>query len=477
MLDFFISHSSKDKGRIKNLLSLLNSAHITYWYDEEKILAGYNIKECIHKGIKEAFATIAIVTKSFIKSNWTIIESQLTVSQKKRIIPIILDGNKLEANKFTTLFGNIKFLYFNDNIIDELKNVLKSIKSENDYLVSYDNLEKLKGRLYSKENITTDILCLSLKNYFEMLWDNREYAIHAARKCIVNITADITKVQMNDEPNLQDVRALLIKSNIFDDKIIQYANFIFSSAIKQDDAYFALVNKALYFIIDAYMKYKYPLNLNRDNLVMVDFDSLEFSDFEDMYEIDKMVFDDEFIASAETSYAWYKYNNYTHIAVRYTTSGKIVGYFSILPITEELYNKIMSGDFKDKDFTVDNILQYQASAFYYVYIAAVAIHPKYQNTNVFIMLYNGLTDLFISLAQQRKVYFLKVLAEASTVQGEKFCKIMKMQKVLTTKYNTTLYTLNLIPPETLIFNRRARELKKIYTDIYEEYKDTFSVND
>lgn len=144
-------------------------------------------------------------------------------------------------------------------------------------------------------------------------------------------------------------------------------------------------------VLEWYSKYLlHNKMIPRDSFEIVWSDELTYNDFVTMYEIDQLVLREDLIAPPQITYAWYQYNNYTHIAIRSTVTNKIVGYFTILPVTDQLYLEIQSGYFKDNDLTTDNLRKYDVPDFYKLYIACVCIHPDYQNTTAFNKLYNAL---------------------------------------------------------------------------------------
>ena len=82
-----------------------------------------------------------------------------------------------------------------------------------------------------------------------------------------------------------------------------------------------------------------------------------------------------------------------HIAVRSAKTKQIAGYFAVLPVTNELFQKIQSGEFKDNDLSTDGIRQYDMQDFYKLYVASVCIHPQHQNTMAFNRLYHALVEM------------------------------------------------------------------------------------
>ena len=81
--------------------------------------------------------------------------------------------------------------------------------------------------------------------------------------------------------------------------------------------------------------------------------------------------------------------------------------------------------------------------------------------------------MFLDLAKQREIYVEKIIAEASTKQGEKLCKLLKMKKYCSTISNTDIYTLTLIPPEFKLFGTKGKQFMNLYKQKYEEYHEFF----
>lgn len=192
-----------------------------------------------------------------------------------------------------------------------------------------------------------------------------------------------------------------------------------------------------------------------------------------MYKIDTLVLRPDLIAPPDITFKWYQYNIYTHIAVRSVNTGEIAGYFALLPVTEELFTKIQSGDFKDNDLSTDGIRQYDMADFYKLYAATVCIHPKHQNTTAFNRLYHALIEMMYELATEREIYITDIITEASTKQGEKLCKILGLKKLMDTHLDTELYTASLLPPSLRLNSLFGHKLIKFYQEKYDEMHDLF----
>ncbi|MHB8076582.1 toll/interleukin-1 receptor domain-containing protein [Desulfosporosinus fructosivorans] len=484
MFDFFIAHSTLDKVKIADelVVGLENSsAHV--WYDKKEILTGDNITREVTKGLEQSFCIIILLTKNFISSRWVYFElGKFSVFQKRRIIPIFYDLTQDDKLEITKMLGNLKYIDAStmslNNIIEECKSVLNVTKIENDTLTIRSKLKDLQKKLNSYENVSTALVSIKLKEYCCIMDDHPSLIVFCAKQLLASVICDIIqylkieqKVEENDWAEQQEI---VDTSNLFNQNIKAHINFIYQADnARTTNDYIKLINNSIIGILSWYVYTRYSLQLNSGNIEVAYPTDLRYEDFEDMLEIDKLVLREDLIAEIDTTFEWYKYNIYTHIALRDSNTQKTIGYFALLPITEDTYEEIMSGDFKDKDFSVDNILQYNFPDFYKMYIASVAIHPDYQNTNAFTKLYNAFVDLLVSLAKEREVFISEVIAEASTKQGEKLCKMVGMKKSIRTVFDTDIYSLVLIPPEFRIRNKRGKELLALCQQKYEEYREHF----
>lgn len=485
MYDFFISHSSLDKEMIVDeLVKGLEQKQFSVWYDKNNISYGDNINKEVQEGLKKCFTLVLVVTHNFFQSKWVYFESgQYSMFQKSKIVPIIYDIATEEYLQLLQILGNIKYINAKgkdlDSIIIGLEEALTKAKQQNESLLIKDGLYSLYKKLNSYENIQADIVCMNMKEYFDIMEQYPSYVAFSAKKVLSAIACDIGKYFGVTEfiAPTDYSSQLAVINKVASLNISEYFSYIYHLDGEQANQDIQiLINKALVSIIRWYLAVKYSMMPKGFNFEIIYPGEMKHSDFLETDEIDYLVLREDLIASVETAIEWYDYNNYTYIAIRDCDTRKIVGYFTLLPITEDTYNLILSGDFMDKEFTTDSIVQYEAPGIYILYVASVAIHPKYQNSNAFIELYNAVIDVVIGLAQQREIYFSQILAEASTKQGEKLCKIMGMKKHNSTTTNTDVYTLTLIPPELRLFGTKGKLLINLCKQKYEEYRDYFDTS-
>ena len=79
----------------------------------------------------------------------------------------------------------------------------------------------------------------------------------------------------------------------------------------------------------------------------------------------------------------------------------------------------------------------------------------------------------MELAIGREIYITDIITEASTLQGEKLCKILGLKNLLNTQIGTKIYGATLLPPSWKLKSLSGNKLIKYYKEKYEELKDLF----
>lgn len=199
-----------------------------------------------------------------------------------------------------------------------------------------------------------------------------------------------------------------------------------------------------------------------DNYRIISGEEVTKENIAEALELDKLVYQDEFIVDIERCFAWFEANNQIYIMIYDETAKKIVSYINLSPVTEEYYNKIRSGQFIDTLLPSDAIVAYDFPDLYFLYFSSIVIHPDYQNTGIFKLLFDSIVKKIIELGEN-DIFFKKMVADAVTERGEKFCKLFGMKKLKNSEHASSIYEVNLIPPEFRVSSKATQELKEFYT--------------
>ena len=493
MFDAFISHSSKDKERIvfELVQKLENKNNIDVWLDANEILAGDNILNAVEKGVATALCTVLIITPAFFESFWTPVEIGLALGKtnKHSLIPVLCDVSIEDvAQRFPTLL-TLKYLRLDSDDIDscanELYDSIVQIKEKYEKDFPSMSFQKAVKKFNSCDTPTANTISILLSEYEQIVEINVRAAVLHASQIAITIINDLfarLPIKGNSiDTTVGKLDLIKVSSIGLNENIYEHLKLLSTPALDtnmslltNDSDRKKLAEMSMTAILEWYSKYLlHNKIIPQDRFEIVWPDELIYSDFVTMYEIDCLVLREDLIAPPDITYAWYQYNNYTHIAVRSTVTNKIVGYFTILPVTDQLYEEIQSGYFKDNDLTTENLRKYDVPDFYKLYIACVCIHPDYQNTSAFHKLYNALLKMMMELAIEREIYVTNIITEASTLQGEKFCKILGLNRMLNTQINTRIYGATLLPPSWQLRSSFGSKLMKYYKEKYEELKELF----
>ncbi len=212
------------------------------------------------------------------------------------------------------------------------------------------------------------------------------------------------------------------------------------------------------------------LNLNIDTesrIKIISGKEVTNSDIEQAVKLDELIYDNVYQVDSTLCEEWVKVNPDIYVMAKDKATNKVIAYVNISPITDECYDRLKNGDFIDSKITPDMILSYDMPFPYSVYFSSIVIHPDYQNTEVFMELFNAIIDKFIYLGHH-EVYIRRMIADAVTKNGEKFCKLFNMTKVKGSDHNSTLYEVSLIPPKFRILSKKTKLLHDYYQEKYEE---------
>lgn len=188
-------------------------------------------------------------------------------------------------------------------------------------------------------------------------------------------------------------------------------------------------------------------------------------DIEQAIELDCIVYEEDYHVNKKRCMDWFATNPDIYVMVRDDESNRIIAYTNISPIMHDCYEHFKNGNFVDVDITADMLLSYDMPGSYDVCILSVVIHPGYRNTCVFALLLNAVVEKFLDLSKEEK-FIRRVVADAVTKEGEKFCKMFGMTKVKDSNHESVLYEVSMLPPKFRVISKMFRRLFDYYAEEY-----------
>lgn len=183
--------------------------------------------------------------------------------------------------------------------------------------------------------------------------------------------------------------------------------------------------------------------------------------------LDSLVYDDIYHVDTKQCEEWFAVNHDIYVMAKDIKSNRVVAYVNISPITDECYERLKQGDYIDTGITADMILSYDMPYPYSLYFSSIVIHPDYQNTEVFMEIFNSIVDKFITLGEH-EVFIRRMIADAVTKNGEKFCKLFGMKKITGSTHESSLYEITMMPPKFRVLSKKSKQLYDYYQKKYND---------
>ena len=129
----------------------------------------------------------------------------------------------------------------------------------------------------------------------------------------------------------------------------------------------------------------------------------------------------------------------TCVGVR-NSNNKIIASVSVLPLKRDVFNDIYENKMNEADVVSEQIQIYEDDKSYLLYLSSISVDEKYRNNyKVITTLLKGCINL-LNILMKRNIKIEKVMADASTIHGEKICKkLLKMDYIRDTSHKSKIY--------------------------------------
>ena len=189
----------------------------------------------------------------------------------------------------------------------------------------------------------------------------------------------------------------------------------------------------------------FPLVIGGDRYDVLHGSEIDIRMAEGIAALDRLSFDPRFQSPAKDDYERFLTNRENGIVIVERTTGKVVGYSMLVPVSDETYERIRSGTFLERDLTPEMVSRYDGEGFYNLYFMGVVIHPEHRNARMVMTLLDAMAEDFISLFG-RGICIKRMVADVVSRNGVKFCRLFGLRKVCSTDHGSTIYEVSGLPP-------------------------------
>ncbi len=143
--DVFVSYRRVDKTFTQELVEALRQQELDIWIDWEDIPPGSeDFTEDIQRGISGADVFIAVLSPSYLESDYCLAELQLAVDQNKRVVPIV--HKKFDDKEIPGSISHVNWVYFTPHVgetndFDEaFPRLLEAIRMDQQHLLMHTRI-------------------------------------------------------------------------------------------------------------------------------------------------------------------------------------------------------------------------------------------------------------------------------------------------------------------------------------------------
>jgi pimeloyl-ACP methyl ester carboxylesterase len=158
--------------------------------------------------------------------------------------------------------------------------------------------------------------------------------------------------------------------------------------------------------------------------------------------------EDELIPD-EVSDAWIAVNPAIYVFLTDRVGGRILGYANIMPVTEDAFKRILSGELEDNQIVGQDILPYQTPGPIHLYFMSIVIHPDARRISdgiyqrAFERLLYAVVNQYAGFMQEYNTVITDIAAVGWTWQGQKLCDYFALQKMGADGKGRPIYRLTL----------------------------------
>ena len=123
--DVFISHASEDKETVARPLAISSAdLNITYWFDQQEILIGDNIRQKIDEGIRSSRFGVIILSPDFLAKGWTNYEldglTNLQMTQNGTLLPVWHNITRVQIAAYSLSLAGIASMSTSDYSVPQI---------------------------------------------------------------------------------------------------------------------------------------------------------------------------------------------------------------------------------------------------------------------------------------------------------------------------------------------------------------------
>ena len=154
------------------------------------------------------------------------------------------------------------------------------------------------------------------------------------------------------------------------------------------------------------------------------------------------------------------FNANNEIYIMLMEENELIGYINFSPISDEAYNKIRSGEYKDTYLEGKDIVSYNKKGFYNGYFSSVVVKAEYRKRGIATILMNELFK-YLTVLSERGIFFKRIVADVLSDGGRVLIEKFGLKKIIDSSESLGIYEIQLVTDDENL-SGVAKELNEIY---------------
>lgn len=166
---------------------------------------------------------------------------------------------------------------------------------------------------------------------------------------------------------------------------------------------------------------------------------LAMEDFIYMEQMEKKYYSEEYITPYEEAYQWYLSNPNGGAVLE--DDGVIVGFTDVLPVKEEIFDRMIKGTFNDKYLTTEDLVSMEKlreGNSVNLLLSCILVEKEYRKTDALRMLLNATMDYYRSFTE-RGICIDSIATSNVTEAGVRFSERMGFERIGSSDHQTVLF--------------------------------------
>lgn len=182
---------------------------------------------------------------------------------------------------------------------------------------------------------------------------------------------------------------------------------------------------------------------------------------EQALELDAMVYEKRYRGVYDNCMSWFIKNPDIYVFIVDKETLSVVAYANIMPVSNKLYSEVRSSQVKDVYISASDIQGYEDGSAYSLLLCSLVVHPEYQATTAFSLLYDAIMQQFMGLLS-RGVFIERVISEGVSEKGARVCRLSGFKMHRINKFGNAVYELEDVFEKFRPLSSSAEQLKELY---------------